>query len=160
MNSKALLYLLITLVIGFALGMITGRALQTIGKNRMHNLPPVRNLMDDIIVTLDLEPEQVDSIRPVFDDFFERAETTRSLLMKQAEADMDTLRLNLLPYLTEYQIKKIEELGLFRPGPRRPMGPPGMDRREGPPPHREWRPHERSRPGDRPPEPPEPDEED
>jgi hypothetical protein len=150
MNAKAFFYLLITLIIGFALGMITDRALQTIGKHRMDTRPPGRNIMDDIIVTLELKPDQVDSIRPVFDDFFKRAEITRNLIMQHAEADMDILRLNLLPYLTEGQIEKIEELGMFRPGPRRNIGPPGRDRREGPPPGNR-RPPKRPRPPNQPP---------
>jgi hypothetical protein len=145
MTSKALLYLLITFIIGFGLGMITDRALQTIHKFRVYERPPGKNIMDDIIGILELKPNQIDSIKPVFEDFFGRAENTRILIMQQAEADMDTLRLNLLPYLTESQIEKIDKLGLFRPGPWRKKGPPFIDSPAGTPPpgdsHRPPGPH-------------------
>ena len=59
MNSKALFYLLITLFIGFALGMITDRALRVIGQSRMaHGTPPERNIMDDIITKLELRADR------------------------------------------------------------------------------------------------------
>ncbi len=100
MTTRAFLYLMITLVIGFVLGMITDRALHLIHKPKMDLGPPEINIIGKIITNLELEPDQVDSIKLVLEDFFSRAESTRTLIMQQAEADLDTLRINLLPYLT------------------------------------------------------------
>lgn len=125
MNSRALLYLLITLLIGIGLGMITHRAFLTIHKPRMDRPPPEKNFTDDLIRTLELSSDQVDSVMPVLEDFYRRAEATRALIMRQADADLDTLKVNLMPYLTESQQRKMDELGLFQPGPGGPGGPPG-----------------------------------
>jgi hypothetical protein len=151
MTSKALLYLLITLLVGIGLGMITDRALLTIGRKPvMERRPPERNIIDNIVRDFELSPQQVDSIRPVLEDFFRRADSTRALVMKHARADMDSLRLNLLPFLTQGQIKKMNEMGLFRPGTPGPGGPLPPPPGEGPCPDGDPHPG-RHRPGDVPP---------
>jgi hypothetical protein len=157
MNSKAFLYLLLTLLIGIGLGMITHRAFLINRKPRMDRLPPERNIINDIVRTLELSPGQVDSIMPVLEDFYRRAEITRARVMQQADADLDTLRLSLLPYLTESQQKKMEDLGLFYPGPQRPGGPPGPPPGGPPfPPDRDRYAPGRQGPGDPPPPQPDP----
>lgn len=157
MTSKALLYLLITLLIGIGLGMVADRAILEIAKKpRMDRPPPERDLFKNLAGDLQLSPEQVNSIRPVVEKFFRRADSTRALVMKQAGADMDSLRQSLIPFLTEEQVSRMKELGLFRPGPPGPGGPPpppgtgpGAGESFPPPPHGTG-----NRTGDKPPPPP------
>ena len=160
MTARALLYLLITLLIGFGLGMTTDRALQTIKKSRMVHRPPEHNFVEDMVRSLELGPGQMDSIKPVLDAFIAQADSTRRMIMEQTEAGMDSLRINLLPLLTDEQILKLDKSGFFRKGPWKrgesppPGPPPGFDRPPAPPSGHEGPPGARN--GDEPPPPPPP----
>jgi hypothetical protein len=140
MTARALLYLLITLLIGFGLGMLSDRALMTLKRSKVAQHPPEHNIVEDMIRSLELDSGQVESIRPVLEEFFARTDSTRKMIMQQAGANMDSLRQNLIPFLTAEQIREMEESGFFRPGPWRqgkpgpPGPPPGGGRPQGPPP--------------------------
>jgi len=133
MTGKAYIYLMITLLVGFALGLLTDGLQHAIKMNKRENRAPMFMVERIIMEDLQLTPEQRKQVEPVIREFEKKSVLTREMIRKQVESDLDSLKLSLTPYLSADQLKKFDSLMKpdKRPGPPPPgpgnRRPPGME---------------------------------
>jgi hypothetical protein len=124
MTAKAFIYLIITLLIGFALGLFTDGLQHAINKNKNQGPAPFFMIQRIVKQELQLTEEQMKQIEPILMEFEKKQLKTREVIRKQVETELDSLKLALMPYLSEEQM---EQLGKWMEnGERRnPPMPPG-----------------------------------
>jgi len=132
-NRKAFIYLIITLIIGFALGMFSGglhRARKPPGAERKG---PQFMIGDMLARDLQLTESQIEQVTDIFKDYEAKVEKKREAIQKQVEEDLDTLRMELLPFLTDKQAKRLDRWIEGGPPPGPGQGPPPPGERPQPP---------------------------
>lgn len=127
-QTKSTFIILSVLLIGFVLGILSARFLIS---HRIHDFQGMHHkegfihLFEKMINPHDA---QADKVRMILESHFDRFADMGIDHRMEVKAIMDSLRIELEPYLTAEQIDKLTQQ-IDRPG--RPGGPPGM----GHPPH-------------------------
>lgn len=124
MTGKAFIYLIITLLIGFALGMFSDGLLHLRRMRKPERIEPLYMMEQRLVHELQLTGKQQQEISNILDAYEKKSMETRKAIRKKAEADFDSLRMSLIPYLTDEQVKKLNDLHKLPPlGPRPGMFP-------------------------------------
>ena len=127
-QTKSTFIILIVLLIGFLLGILSARFLIS---HRIHDFQGMHHkegfihLFEEMI---DPHDGQADKVRIILESHFDRFADMGADHMMEVKVIMDSLRIELEPYLTTEQIDKLTRQFDRR---RRPGGPPGRGR----PPH-------------------------
>jgi hypothetical protein len=132
MTGKAFIYLIITLLIGFALGLFSDALLHLRRMKQPERMEPLFMMEQMLIKELQLSGQQQEQVSEILERYDKKIRKTREAIRKKSEADFDSLRMELVPYLTEAQVQILNELR--KPGPPRPPGPqmpPGHEPRPG-----------------------------
>ena len=130
-NTKSLVLLAATLIVGFSLGLFADATLVRGRRERLGELrrpPGFVAHIDDIIDPH--SPAQRDSIRPIIQATADRNQQIIRSANDHLRASMDSMRLSLAPLLDADQRARLEREAGRQPSP---FGPPGGDR-GGPPP--------------------------
>ena len=128
-NRRAFIYLIITLLIGFALGLFSGGLYQLRKDGKREPMPPPFAIGPMLARDLQLTDTQMDQVSGIFRKYEKKAAQRREEIREQVEVDLDALRQELLPYLTDEQIQFLDRWiqGQPPPGPGPAPGPaPGM----------------------------------
>ena len=138
MNARflAAVVVVLTLVIGFLIGLLTTRVTEHRRPRPDRERPPMGRMLDDRLFTermehmLDVSPEQRDTVRAILDAHAERFLAMHERQSETMKNVMDTLLSDLRGVLTDEQVSQFEEhldrRRPFRrgPGPRFDKGPP------------------------------------
>jgi len=128
-NRKAFIYLIITLLIGFALGLFSGGLYQLRKDGARNPMPPPFAIGPMLARDLQLTDAQMDQVSEIFRKYEKKATQRREEIREQVEEDLQSLKQELLPYLTDEQIQFLDRWieGQPPPGPGPAPGPaPGM----------------------------------
>jgi hypothetical protein len=128
-DRKAFIYLIITLMIGFALGAFSD-GLHHLHRSRKDPRMQPRFFIGDMLAKdLSLSESQMEQLEGIFKVYEERFQQRREDIRKQVEEDLDSLSEELRPFLTGEQIKRLDEWieGGMPPGPGPQPGAPGRE---------------------------------
>ena len=154
-NRRAFIYLIITLLIGFALGLFSGGLYQLRKDDRRNPMVPPFAIRFMLTRDLQLTDTQIDQVSEIFRKYEKKAVQRREEIRKQVSEDLQSLKQDLIPYLTEEQIQILDGWtegrppagsrpipglipGMFPPDQWHnltPPGPPGQHLPPGVPPH-------------------------
>ena len=155
MKAKPIIVIIVTLIIGFVLGMLTSAQI------RYHKLKPVRvyfseeRFREGFYRTIQPDEKQKVKIDEILDKYAKINSEMQSTFRKQLETSMKDFRKEIDSNLTKDQLARLREMDErrqqmmrdwkarendssdFRGGFRRHNGEEGRSFREGPPPHYE-----------------------
>jgi hypothetical protein len=126
-KGRAFIYLIITLLIGFALGLFSD-GLHHVKKGRkFNNMGPGFHMGDMLARDLQLTESQVKQTKDIFDKYEKKAKQRRKEIREEVERDVDSLKTEIIPYLTKEQVQRLESLFERGPGPLPGLGPGGLE---------------------------------
>lgn len=129
-NGKAFIYLLVTLLIGFALGLFSAGLRQVKRDHKEERMRPRMVIGELLIRDLHLTEDQIDQVSGILDAYEKKADQRREMIQQQIQSDLDSLRNELAPYLNSTQLDRLDEWieGGPPPGPGPQPGnsAPGM----------------------------------
>ncbi len=125
-NRRAFIYLIITLLIGFALGLFSGGLYQLRKDVKREPMAPPFTIGPMLARDLQLTDVQMDQVSGIFRRYEKKAEQRREEIRVQVEEDLQSLRQELLPYLKDEQIQILDRWieGQPPPGPGPTPGSP------------------------------------
>ncbi|HVX41332.1 MAG TPA: hypothetical protein VHB25_17340 [Gemmatimonadaceae bacterium] len=135
-NTKSLVLLALTLIVGFSLGLFADATLVRGRRDRLGELrrpPGFVAHMNDIIDPH--SPAQRDSIRPIVEAAAERNQQIIRAANDHLRASMDSMRTSLAPLLDAEQRARLEREAGRQPNPFGPGGARGGPPPGGPPPN-------------------------
>ena len=126
MNPKitSILLILLTLMIGFAGGFITR---QTLHDNRMKEMREKFSKKDGHVEyikrVMEITPEQEADVQPILEEYAPRIHSHMRRFWDEAKLRTDSLAVDLAPYVSEDQIKKLKRrVGRKRHHKKKPNG--------------------------------------
>ncbi|MBD3387103.1 hypothetical protein GF407_19520 [candidate division KSB1 bacterium] len=124
-ETKTSFILLVTLLIGIAIGFLFNRVLDRKKVDQFRDLHESRGFFHLFERILDPTPAQQDTMQQILDGYFARFRDLRRHQTMELRALVDSLEADLMPVLTEEQKKRLlEKRQLFKDRPRR-FPPPG-----------------------------------
>jgi hypothetical protein len=109
--------LVIMLVIGFAPGLFSGGLYRFRKGDRKPPVPPQFTIGNTLERDLQLTDTQMDQLSQIFKEYEKKAERIREEIREQVALDLDSLRLQLIPYLTVKQVQLLDRWIEGRPPP-------------------------------------------
>lgn len=154
MTKKAYLFLIITLIMGILMGVVLDNLLDARRFKKMsERMHEPMGFTEGLSRMLDLSEAQLDTLKPLLDLYAEKSLQHREEARITHQAEMDSMFVKMLPYLTAEQARQVEEI-MKEDGPDRPFmpwfgKPPVKGQFFGGPPPGDKRPPKKMKPGDR-----------
>jgi len=118
MEKKSILKTFIILFIGIVIGILAGGRFTMHKIHKANDMQSGRGFFNEVSRLLNLSSSQSDSISPIIEDFAKGNHLRHDSLRVREKRAYDNLRIDLEPYLSEQELKKLRIL--FRPkGPKR-----------------------------------------